>query len=136
MGAEPFDLEVHAKRLGLQPGGIATPSELDRIEKMSGATLPATFRTFLTTFGGARCNCVLADGPAKGQDVIFFEPPEILSRLEELPAQRIVPFADDLMGNVYYLTPKGVVQFDDAEESFAGVASGFEALLETLKVRE
>jgi hypothetical protein len=132
----PFDLKPHMARLRMWPVRPATEPELARMERLSGTALPPSFRTFLSVAGGARCNCVLADGPAKGRDVIFFESAEILSRLEELPGKKIVPFADDLMGNVYFLTSAGVKQFDDADETFVDVAPSFEALLETLKVRE
>ena len=137
MANEPsFDLQAHMRRLHMQPGPLATPADLSRIEHLAGFALPAPYRTFLTTAGGARCNCILTQGPSADRDVIFFAPDQILSRLEDLSGQGLVPIADDLMGDVYYLARDGVKQFVDADQDFVDVAPSFEALLEQMEIRQ
>ncbi len=130
-------LEV-ASRLSMDVGRCASDAELDAIEAKVGGPLPPLFRRFQRGYGACRCNCMLGEGLFVGKDVIFMDVSEILSRLELVEGHGLVPFADDLWGNVFYLAlPLGrVLLFDDEEAELKPVAEDFRSLLQRLVRRE
>lgn len=134
-------LDSLIRRLNMKPIKRATENELLSIERLSGIELPHLFRMFQLTIGECECDCVLGMDPEKGREVIFFSIDEILSRLEELQEYGLIPFADDLWGNVFYLRASSkeeinVVLFDDELESFIPIADNFFDFLDRLRLEE
>jgi hypothetical protein len=133
-------LAERAAQLGFAPSGPANDEQLARVRVLSDVAIPSLYRLLQLQFGECKCNCAIHSDELGTKDVIFFGIAEIERRLEELQGKRLLPFADDLWGNVFYLDARGggepsVVLFDDELEEFMPVEDTFAAFIGRLEMR-
>jgi hypothetical protein len=141
MASAPIIERVLAEvaRLGLPRRRATTADELRRITELSRSALAPAFIAFHAA--GAGGVAVLASDTPQQRHVTWFTPEELISRLEDDPVEGLVPFADDLMGNVFYLARSGpvadrVVVFDERHDELVDVAPSFLEFLARLEPRD
>ena len=123
----------------IEPATPFTETELARIEKILGRTLPEDYQAFAFAYGGAFVGGLI-DGDAELPILAFFSADDVLSKLEthtDLKRDGVLPVADCELGNLYVIDRGNAVHYINyygGQTTSRKVANTFEELLTRIVV--
>jgi hypothetical protein len=130
-------IDEHIARLKLQRDATGSSmQELEDLEKLSGLSLPPSFRELWSLVGGCTIGAKIRSGPQVGQDVCeFWDAQTIVEKLTEDRLPRVVPFGEDIWGNWFFVDSSGSVKLIDwTKNRIESVSPTFEQFLDSLEL--
>lgn len=97
----------------IEPSTPFTKMEIIKIEQILGRILPTEYREFASTYGGAFVGGLI-DGDANFPILTFFSADALISTLNthtDLKKDRVLPFADCELGNLYVIDQEDAVYY-------------------------
>ncbi len=98
-------IDEHIARLNLKRKLTGSSrQELEELEKLSGLSLPSSFRELWSATGGCTVGAKIRSGTQAGQDVCeFWDAQTIIEKLSEDRLPGVLPFGEDIWGNWFFV---------------------------------